>query len=97
MSHAVILVHDHPQRDTFPQQQAFFHERILPQVTALPGFTSGNWAYDSRLSRSHSYVLFDSAANAQRLIDQVQADASRPNPFGVTLLSATLAEQTVSR
>jgi hypothetical protein len=94
MPHAVILVHDHPQRETFDQQQAFFRERILPMVTAMPGFVSGSWAYDAGPSRTHSHVVFDSQANAEKLLEQVKADTARPGPFGVTLLSATLAQQT---
>jgi hypothetical protein len=97
MSYAVILVHDHPQRDSFPQQEAFFNERILPRVTALPGFKSGNWAYDAGPSRTHSFVVFDTEANAKRLYDQVQEEAKQPNPFGVALISATLARQTLAR
>ncbi|HSD87073.1 MAG TPA: hypothetical protein VLB44_06145 [Kofleriaceae bacterium] len=90
----MILVHDHPQRETFQQQHAFFRERILPMVTAMPGFVSGNWAYDAGPSRTHSYVVFDSQGNAQKLLDHLRADGAKPAPFGVTLVSATIAEQT---
>lgn len=97
MPHAVILIHDHPQRETFNQQRAFFQERILPTVTAMPGFVSGNWAYDAGPSRTHSYVLFDSSANAHKLLEQVKADTAKPGPFGITLVSAAVAEQTDAR
>src|SRR5512143_256287 len=97
MPHAVILVHDHPQRETFQQQLAFFRERILPMVTTMPGFVSGNWAYDTGPSRTHSFVVFDSQANAQQLVEHIRADAAKPAPFGITLVSATLAEQTDAR
>ncbi len=97
MSHVVIAVHDHPQRDTFPQQLGFFTERIVPGVMAMPGYVSGRWAYDRAASRSHSYVMFDTAANAQKLVDELRAQVNVPNPFGVTLVSVVLAEETLSR
>jgi len=97
MSSVVIAVHDHPQRDTFPQQLGFFTERILPGVTAMPGFVTGRWAYDRASSRTHSYVVFATAADAQQLVDHLRGQSNVPNPFGVTLVSVTLAEETVSR
>ncbi len=97
MSHVVIAVHDHPQRETFPQQLGFFTERIVPTVAAMPGYVTGRWAYDRAASRSHSYVVFATAADAQRLVDDLRGQANMPNPFGVTLVSVTLAEETLTR
>ena len=97
MSYAVILVHDHPQRETFPQQLAFFKANILPTATSLPGYLRGSWSYESNASRTHSYVLFDSEPHARQLLDNVKRDAQVPNPFGVTLISATLAEEIVAK
>lgn len=97
MPYAVILVHDHPQRETFPQQFAFFQQAILPTATSLPGFLRGNWAYDAGPSRTHSYVVFDSEPHARQLLDNVKRDGAVPNPFGVTLISATLAEEMITK
>jgi hypothetical protein len=97
MSHAVIFVHDHPHRDSFPQQLAFFEERILPMVQAMPGFKSGDWGYDPGPSRTHSYVVFATKPDAQRLIDHVRAENDKPNPFQIKLLSATLVEHSFSK
>jgi hypothetical protein len=97
MSNAVILVHDHPQRDTFPQQTQFFEANILPMVQKMPGFVSGLWGYDTTSSRTHSYVVFDSEPAAQRLVDHLRNEAGQPNPFGIQLVSCTLARHLYSR
>ncbi len=97
MSYVVIAVHDHPQRETFTQQLAFFTDRIVPAVASMPGYQSGRWAYDTTASRSHGYVAFDTEAHARALLETLHHDRDIPNPFGVTLISATLAHETVTR
>jgi hypothetical protein len=97
MPYVLVAVHDHPQRDTFPQQRAFFIERILPTVTTMPGFASGHWAYDAATSRTHSYVRFDGEPEARAMVERLRAEANVPNPFGVTLVSATVTEEMVVR
>lgn len=97
MSRAVILVHEHPQRDTFPQQLAFFQERILPGLQAMPGFVSGSWAYDPARSQTHSYVVYSTETEAQSLVDLVQSESEMGNPFQIKLLSATIATHNFSR
>ena len=97
MPYAVILVHDHPQRETFAQQFAFFKQAILPTATSLPGFLRGNWAYDPAPSRTHSYVVFDTEAHANKLLEDVRRGAQVPNPFGVTLVSAAIAEELLTQ
>jgi hypothetical protein len=97
MPYALVFVHDHPQRDTFPQQQAFFNERILPMVQAMPGFVAGNWGYDPGPSRTHSYVVFDTEEHGRALLQHVRDDDGRGNPFGVKLISAALVQHTMSK
>jgi hypothetical protein len=92
MPHAVVAVYFHP-KETFPQQQQFFDERILPMVRSAPGFQTGLWGYDPSQSHTYSHVVFDSEANAQKLAGFMKEEAARPNPFGVTLVSITTVKQ----
>ena len=96
MSHAVVMSHDHPQRDTFPQQLQFLKDRIIPMVRGLPGFQSGHWCYEAGPSRTHSFLVFETAAQAQGLVDLVKTEAQQPNPFGITMLAASVTEVTAA-
>ncbi len=96
MSHAVVMSHDHPQRDTFPQQQQFLKDRIIPMVRGLPGFQSGHWCYEAGPSHTFSFLVFETAAQAQALVDMVRAESQQPNPFGIKMLSASVTEVTVA-
>jgi hypothetical protein len=91
MPFAMVSIHKHP-KETWNQQEPFLHERIIPMVKAMPGFIAGHWSIDRSDYRSHSFILFASEADAARLATFIKDEASRPNPFGVQLLSASVSE-----
>jgi len=70
---------------------------IFPRVQAMPGFQAGHWAYDAGPSRTHSFIVFDTEAQAQGLVDLVREENAQPNPFGVRIFSATVAEVTLQK
>jgi hypothetical protein len=91
MSHALVAVYDHP-RETWSQQQRFLHERIIPMVKSHPGFVSGNWSYEKNESKSYTYIVFASEADARKMETFMRDEAARPNPFGVALGSITVVD-----
>jgi len=91
MPHAVITTHEHP-KDTWKQQEPFLQERIIPMVKGMPGFITGSWSLDRSVYHTHSYIVFATEADASRLAAFIKDEASRPNPFGVKLLSSMVTE-----
>ena len=83
--HAVIT--DVTVNDFEPALQGL-KERVVPMVSGLPGFVSGVWLGPTG-GKGHSVVLFQSEADAQRMVDELRANPANP---AVTLDSVEIRE-----
>jgi hypothetical protein len=87
--HAVVI--DVTVNDFEPALQSL-KERVVPMVSASPGFVSGVWLEPSD-RKGHSVVVFQSAQDAQQMVDQLRANP--PNP-AVTLDNVEIREVVAS-
>ena len=89
--HAIVGMFsmDRAKRDA---QKVGLQEFVIPTVKKLPGFVRGYWSYDQGESRSFSYIIFQTEAQAKALVELLKSDASRRNDAGVQLQSLTIVE-----
>jgi hypothetical protein len=92
MSHALILVFNHP-RETWEQQKPTLHQTIIPMVRAQRGFLSGHWSYDPVASKTYSHVTFRTEDDAKAMLSMAKSGPPPGAPdLGVRFESATIAE-----
>ena len=72
--HAVVV--DVTVKDFEPALQSL-KENIVPMVAQSPGFVSGVWLAPSD-GQGHSVVVFQSEADAQRMVDGLRANPANP-------------------
>jgi hypothetical protein len=65
---------------------------VIPKVKDLPGFLHGSWSYDPTESRSYSYIVWKTEADAKAMIEILKADTSRSAEAGVQLQSITVVQ-----
>ena len=59
------------------QARKALHERVIPMVSASPGFVSGVWL-DAEDGRGHSIAVFDSEDAARAIVEQMRAAPVNP-------------------
>jgi hypothetical protein len=67
-------------------------DRIVPGVTALPGFVLGIWARSADGTRSHNTIVFEDPAGADALVAQIEANKPRSTAAGVHLHSLEIMD-----
>ena len=87
--HAVVT--DVTVQDFEPAVQSL-RENVVPIVSGLPGFVSGTWLRPVD-GKGHSIVVFETAEDAQRMVDTIRANPANPN---VTLDSIEIREVVAS-
>lgn len=75
------------QRDS---QHRELEERIIPMVKHQPGFVAGYWSLDPTTSTSYSYIVFQTEAQANGLLEVVKGNTRHQKEHGVTLKSLTV-------
>ena len=61
--------------------------RIIPEVSALPGFVHGVWARSEDGARSHHTIVFEDRAGAEALVAHVEKNMPYSTAAGVYLES----------
>ena len=67
------------------KQRQELHGMIIPMVKELPGFVTGYWSYQPGDSKSYSYIVFETEAQARRLVEVVRANGAQQHAAGVEL------------
>lgn len=67
-------------------------ERIVPAVRRVPEFFSGYWTYDLASGRSYGFIILESEAAAEQLVELIRRDGARRRASGVRLAAIGLAE-----
>jgi hypothetical protein len=70
-----------PERQETQEQE--LRERIVPSVSATPGFVRGSWSREIAGTRGASFIVFDNEPSARVFIDSVRANAPRQRTAGV--------------
>jgi hypothetical protein len=65
------------------EQQRELNERIVPQVSASPGFVEGRWTRQADAERHVSFVVFEDEASATSFADFVRGENLRQEAAGV--------------
>ncbi len=66
-------------------QRQELHQLIIPMVKELPGFVNGYWSYQPGDAKSYSYIVFETEAQAQRLLEVVRANVAQQDAAGVAI------------
>jgi hypothetical protein len=82
--HAAIGVFTH-DKSRWEEQKQHLHARIIPMVKQAPGFVAGYWTYEPDTSKTHSFILFGTQADAERFASFVKGDVANRGDHGVTL------------
>ena len=69
---------------------AMLHNRVVPDVKAMPGFVSGTWARSEDGTNGHSVVLFEDEETAKAAL--AQAKQGPPEGAPVKVLYAEVYE-----
>lgn len=72
-------------------QQRELEERIVPMVRHQPGFVAGYWSVEPS-GRSHSYIVWETEAQARALVEMVEGNVARQTDHGVALQSLSVFE-----
>jgi hypothetical protein len=89
--HAAIGVFTH-DRSRWEEQKKVLHDRIIPFVKQAPGFVAGYWTYEPTASKTISFILFGTLAEAERFAGAVKQDVMSRDNGGVTLDSFTITD-----
>jgi hypothetical protein len=87
--HAAIGVFTH-DKSRWEEQKQHLHARIIPMVKQAPGFVAGYWTYEPDTSKTVSFILFSTQAEAERFVGFVKNDVAGRGNNGVTLDSFTI-------
>jgi hypothetical protein len=70
-----------PERQDAQEEE--LRERIVPSVSATPGFVRGTWSREIDGTRGTSLIVFDNEPSARDFIHSVRANAPRQRTAGV--------------
>jgi hypothetical protein len=87
---AILTFHHDAAR--WEEQKPVLRARIIPMVKASPGFVAGYWTYDKSESRTVSFIVYETADQAQALVRGVRDESEFQRKSGVNLESTRVVE-----
>lgn len=84
-----------PERQDAQEEE--LRERIVPSVSATPGFVRGTWSREIDGTRGTSLIVFDNEPSARDFIDSVRANAPRQRTAGVINTSSYSSSSSPTR
>jgi hypothetical protein len=73
-------------------QEEGLRRQIVPGVSSAPGFLFGYWTRSADGTESTVFVVFDSAAAAASLADNVRSNAAGQETVGISLRQIQVAD-----